>query len=122
MYVNGMSERLCLGVHLGVIKRGSCMRWYVTIGERVNVCLRPRLEVMLYRGDRLGIPLMMRCVARRCAERAWLGYGLFLVLTGVTELWGLAFGVTFRMVGVGSQTGVSRGRGGWPGGWETSFP
>jgi hypothetical protein len=43
------------------------------------------LEVMLYRGDSFGIPLLTRCVAIRCAERVWLVHGCFSVLTGVTE-------------------------------------
>lgn len=75
MSVIGMSETLCCGFHLGVIKRRSHMRWYMTIGEVNTLRLWSRYAVMLCRGESFGIPLLTRCVAIRCAERMWLGLG-----------------------------------------------
>ncbi len=63
MCVNGMSETLCCGFHLGVIKRGSCMGLYVTMEGVKTLHLRACIEVMLCRGELLGIPLLTRCVA-----------------------------------------------------------
>jgi hypothetical protein len=85
MCVNGMSERLCLGVHLGVIKRGSCMGLYVTMEEVNTLRLRACIEVVLCRCESFGIPLMMRCVAIHGAERETLGLWLSSVLTGDAE-------------------------------------
>jgi hypothetical protein len=81
----GMSETLCYGFHLGVIKRGSCMGLYVTM-EGVNTLhLRACIAVMLCRGESFGIPLLTRCVAIRCAERMWLDHSVLLVLTRCSE-------------------------------------
>jgi hypothetical protein len=92
----GMSETLCYGFHLGVIKRRSHMRWYVTIGEVNTLRLWSRYAVMLCLGELLGIPLMTRCVAIRCAERMWLGLGFSQCWRGVQSDEGLYFGVAFH--------------------------
>ena len=55
------------------------------IGESNTLRSRACIEVMLCRGESFGIPLLMRCVAIRCAERETLGLGLFSVLTGDAE-------------------------------------
>ena len=75
MCIHGMNETLRCGLHLGVIKRGSCMGLYVDMGASNTPRLRACIEVMLCRGERLGIPLLMRCVAICYAERLWLGLG-----------------------------------------------
>jgi hypothetical protein len=55
------------------------------IGEVNTLRSRACIEVMLCRGETLGIPLMMRCVAICYAERGVLDHGLFSVLTGGAE-------------------------------------
>ena len=85
MSVIGMSETLCYGFHLGVIKRGSCMGLYVTMEEVNTLRLWPRYAVMLCLGELLGIPLLTRCVAIRYAERMWLDHSVLLVLTRCSE-------------------------------------
>jgi len=74
MLIHGMSETLCYGFHLGVIKRGSCMGLYVSMREVNTLRLRACIEVVLCRGVSFGIPLLTRCVAIHGAERMWLGY------------------------------------------------
>jgi hypothetical protein len=52
------------------------------IGEVNTLRLWPRLEVMLCRGELLGIPLMTRCAAICYTERVWLRLRLFLSVDG----------------------------------------
>ena len=73
MCVHGMSETLCFGVHWRVVKRGSCMGWYVDMGGTNALRLRACFEVMLLPKRELRNPTIdAGCSDSLCREsEAW---------------------------------------------------